>query len=177
MADRSVNVNINYKVNTVEVQAAEAQVKRAQQATNQLQQATQQFGAKGSAAFRSTATSISGMEVELQKLRTLIKLTSTADTQRLASLSAQYKALKARVDAYNKSLLDTNRHSKAASANTRSLAGNIHGLYNAARLFIAASLARELINVSLAAAKLSGNVDGVERAFARLPNSTLLLED
>lgn len=176
MADRSVNVTINYKVNTVEVERGEAKVRQAQAATNQLQQATQQFTSRASQGYQFASRSIESMEVELARLRQQIKLTSTADTQRLTQLSAQYKAAKAQLDAYNKSLFESTKHSKSAQSATRGLVGQVNDLYTAARLFVTAGIVKELVSLGLEAAKVSGNVEGVSRAFNRIPNATLLLQ-
>ncbi len=174
--DKQVNVNINYRVNTIEIQKGEAAVKQADQATEKLRQSTNQFNTQSTQGYKFTSKAIEGMENELARLRQQIKLTSTADTQRLQQLSAQYKNAKAQLDAYNKSLFETSKATNAAAIGSKDLAQQISGVYAAARAFIAAGIVRELINMELAAAKLSGKVEGVETAFARLPNSVLILK-
>jgi hypothetical protein len=174
--DRSVNININYKVNTVEVEKGEAAVKRADQATEKLRQSTQQFSNTAGNSFKSTSKYIEGMEIELAKLRQQIRLTSTEDTARLQKLSAQYKALKAQVDAYNKSLFEQAKATKESAQHTKDLASQFGQVYTAAKLLISAGIVREVVNISLEMAKLSGNVEGVSRAFEnQIPGAESLL--
>lgn len=174
--DRSVNVNINYKVNSVEIEKGEAAVKRADQATEQLRQSTQKFSNTAGQGFKSTSKYIEGMEIELQKLRQQIRLTSTEDTARLQKLSAQYKALKAQIDQYNKSLFEQAKVTKEAAQNTKDLASQFGQVYTAAKLLITAGIVREVINISLEMARLSGNVEGVSRAFEnQIPGAESLL--
>lgn len=174
--DRSVNININYKVNTVEVEKGEAAVKRADQATEKLRQSTQQFSTTAGNSFKSTSKYIEGMEIELARLRQQIKLTSVEDTARLQKLSAQYKALKGQVDAYNKSLFEQAKATKESAQHTKDLASQFGQVYTAAKLLITAGIVREVVNISLEMAKLSGNVEGVTRAFEKqIPGAESLL--
>lgn len=173
---RQTDVNINYKVNTVDVEKGNAVLNRASQSTDQLRTATQNFGNQAGKSFQSASKYIEGMEIELARLRQQIKLTNTQDTARLQQLSNQYKALKAQIDAYNKSLFESTKATKAAAADTKTLANQFGEVYSAVRLFIAAGIAREIVNISLEMAKLSGNVEGVQRAFEKqVPNSVGLL--
>src|SRR5688572_16141773 len=55
MADRTVNININYKVNTADVTKAAASAQAAQKATDQLRKATQQYGVDASKAGKQGA--------------------------------------------------------------------------------------------------------------------------
>src|SRR5687767_1351033 len=55
MADRTVNININYKVNTADVLKAQAASQAAQKATDQLRKATQQYGQDASRAGKQGA--------------------------------------------------------------------------------------------------------------------------
>jgi hypothetical protein len=174
--DRSVNININYKVNTVEVEKGEAVVKRADQATAQLTQSTQKFATTAGNSFKSTSKYIEGMEIELARLRQQIKLTSVEDTARLQKLSTQYKQLKSQVDQYNKSLFEQAKATKETAQNTKDLASQFGQVYTAAKLLITAGIVREVVNISLEMAKLSGNVEGVSRAFEKqIPGAESLL--
>lgn len=174
---RQTDVNINYKVNVVDVEKGNQVLNRASQATDKLRADTQNFGNTAGKAFQQTSKYIEGMEIELAKLRQQIRLTNTQDTARLSQLSNQYKQLKQQVDAYNKSLFETSKASKSATSETQSFGTVFTDMYNTVKLFIAAGVARELVTISLNMAKLSGNVEGVEKAFARLPNSVLLLKE
>lgn len=176
MADRSVNININYKVNVVDVEKGEAVVKRADQATAQLTQSTQKFATTAGNSFKSTSKYIEGMEIELARLRQQIKLTSVEDTARLQKLSTQYKQLKSQVDQYNKSLFEQAKATKDTAQNTKDLATQFGQVYTAAKLLITAGIVREVVNISLEMAKLSGNVEGVSRAFEKqIPGAESLL--
>lgn len=55
MADRTVNININYKVNTADVQKAAQTAQAAQKATDQLRKSTQQYGTEGAKAGKQAA--------------------------------------------------------------------------------------------------------------------------
>lgn len=59
----------------------------------------------------------------------------------------------------------------------QSVGQGLGNLVTAAKTFIAALAIREIANASLEMANLAGNVEGVERAFRKLPNSTALLEE
>lgn len=124
MADKTVNINIKYNVDTGAVQRAEAASKAAQAATDQLRKSVEEYG------------------------------------------KASVKAAKDTADAMKKTSADVNNLSK-----------EFGGLYTSVKTFIAAGLVRELLDASLGAAKLSGQIEGVALAFNKLPNSTLLLND
>lgn len=124
MADRTVNVTINYKVNTAEVQKAQAASQAAQKATDQLRKSAQQYGTDSSKAFKQSADG------------------AKLNQKEVSSLGQEFS-----------------------------------NLYSAVRLLLTAGLAKELVTWSLSMAKLSGTVEGVERAFRRLPNATLLLKN
>jgi hypothetical protein len=116
VAERIVNVVINYKVNTAEVQRAQAISVQAQKATDDLRKTTEAYGRASVTANKQTVDST-----------------------------------KQSINAFNE-------------------------LYTTVKLIATAGLAREFITLNLEMAKLAGNVEGVNRAFSRLPNSTLLLE-
>lgn len=164
---RQTDVNINYHVNTVEVDRANELLKKASQSTDQIRAATNNFGQQAGKTFQTTSKYIEGMEIELARLRQQIKLTNTQDTARLKQLSDQYKALKSQVDSYNKSLFETEKASKQTAQATQSMARQFGDVYTAVKLFITAGVAREIVNISLEMAKLSGNVEGVTRAFEK----------
>lgn len=122
MAERTVNITINYKVNTAEVQKAQAASQAAQKATDDLRRATENYSKASTTAHKQVADA-----------------------------------------------------TKKAQGETVSLTKDFTSLYNSVRLFLTAGLAKQLLDITLNMAKLSGQVEGVTRAFNRLPNATLLL--
>jgi hypothetical protein len=174
---RQTDVNINYRVNTVEVDKAEQLLKKASATTDQARASAVNFGNQAGKSFQTTSKYIEGMEIELSRLRQQIKLTSTQDTARLSQLSTQYKQLKTQVDAYNKSLFETASASKQTAQATQSMSSQFGQVITAVKTFIAVGFAREVVNISLEMAKLSGNVEGVQRAFTRLPGAEAVLNN
>lgn len=175
MADRSVNININYKVNTVEIQKSEQLVNKATAATNNLNAATQKASANSKKGYDSVGKSIESMKLRMDQLRAQIQLTSSTDTARLQKLSAEYKNLDSQVKKLNSTYLQTNKATASASKETAGLASQFGNLYNGVKLFLAVGLVREFVDISLNAAALSGKIEGVKRAFDRLPDSERLL--
>jgi hypothetical protein len=175
--ERIVNVPINFKINTVEVEKYDNILKKADQSAEKLGQTSNRAAAQSAASFRATGSSIIAMRTDLERLKYQIESTSKADTQRLDRLSLQYKALNAEIQKQTKLYLEQGKAIKQNASSTQDLAGRFGELYNAARMFVAAGVAREVINISLNMALLAGNVEGVERAFNRIPNATLILAD
>ena len=122
MAERTVNVRINYQVSTADIQKATAASAAAQKATDDLRKATTEYG----------------------------KATQQAGKQASDSL-------------------------KQTQKDVSSLSSEFNSLYSSIKLIISAGLAREMVDMTLNAARLSGAVEGVTRAFNRLPNATLLI--
>src|SRR6478736_764904 len=131
MADRTVNININYKVNTAEIQKAAAASAAAQKATDNLNKSTKDYTKSSDQAGKQAATNI--------------KQVDTA--------------------------------AKGASTSLGSIATQFNNIYQAAKAVVASQIAREIIDMTLNAARLAGNVEGVTRAFRRLPESTALMEN
>lgn len=132
MADRTVNININYKVNTADIQKAQAATQAAQKATDALRKSTQDYG---KTAQQASKTASDGL----------------------------------------KQVSDS---TKKSSSDTQGLAQSFSGLYGAVRAVVTAGIVRELVDMSLNMARLSGNVNGVERAFRRaFPQATLILDE
>lgn len=176
MADRSQNITINYKFNTAEIDRANAVLNRANQATNTLQAAGQKAGQQIASGFQKATPAIESMRIQLARLKTQIEVSS--DPKRVAELSNQYKTLKAQLDAATKSAFDNSKAMKATSQATQSLSSQFGNLYQAAKLLVTAGIVREVLNIGLEMASLKGNVEGVERAFARaFPNQVKLLND
>lgn len=174
--ERIVNVPINFKINSAQVEQYESLLKRADQAAEKLGQTSNKSASQSAAGFKSTGSSIAAMRTDLARLQTQIEITGKTDTKRLQQLSAQYKTLNAEIQKQTKLYLDQNKATKQTAASTKDLASQFGELYAAARLFIAAGIAKELVDISLNAAKLTGNVEGVERAFKRaFPDAELLI--
>lgn len=175
---RQTDVNINYKVNTVEIEKGNALLNRASVATDNLRKTTQTFGTQAGAAYKFTSKAIEGMEIEVARLRQQVKLASTQNVADVKRLSDQYKSAKQQLDAYNKSLLEVSKNTKQTSLSAQQMARGFGDVFTAAKLFITAGVVKELVDMNLNMAKLSGNVQGVERAFNRaFPNSIKLLND
>ena len=175
---RQTNVNINYTVTTADLERGNALLVRAQKATDDLRKSSDTYARTASAQNKTVSSSIAGMQIQLQRLRTQIENTSRSDTKRLAQLSGQYKAIKAQVDSYNKALFQTNTATKQVTASAGGMASQFNQVYNAVRLIVTAGLARELVQTALSAAMLTGKIEGVERAFFRaFPQGELLLNE
>lgn len=176
MADKSQNITINYKFNTAELDRANAILNRANQASNNLQQSGQKAGQGISQGFNQARKSIASMEIELARLKTIIQTSS--DPKRVAELSKEYKILKTQIDAANKAAFETPKALKNTQQSAQSLTQTFGGLYTAVKLFLTAGIVKEVFDLTLGMATLSGNVEGVERAFQRqVPNSVSLLDD
>lgn len=165
MAEKSVNININYKVNTVEVQKAEQQLKSAQAASNQFQASSQKAGNASANAFDKLGGSIETLRGRVLFLKEAI--TQSSDPKKIAQLSAEYKKLKTQLDAVNKAAFETPKAIKQTADSAKSLASTLGQIYNAAKLAFTAGIIKEVVSAGLEMAKLSGNVEGVERAFRR----------
>ena len=174
MADKQVNILTNFKFNTVELERVAGMVNRANEANNRLQQSAQKAGEGSSQAYRGATQSIVAMQNQLTRLKSITEVTT--DPKKVAQLSAQYKQLKAQLDATNKAYFEQAKAVKEVQTNTRSLGQNFGELYSAIRLVVGAGIVKEVIQTSLEMAKLAGNVEGVTRAFNRaFPDAQLLM--
>lgn len=175
MAEKTVNVKIQYNVDSTQVQAAEARLRQANAASNQFQQAAQKAGQGTSQAFSQANRSILSMEMELARLKTQISVASNPAA--VKRLSDQYKDLKLRLDEATKSAYQLPKALNETGKSTQSLTSQFGQLYTAAKLFLTAGIIRETVSMTLEMAKLSGNVDGVSKAFERtFPNSLAMLQ-
>lgn len=151
MADKVQNVFVNFKFNTAELEKATQLTNRANDASNRLQQNAQNAGKKLSDSFRQPIQSIESMRVQLAKLKASLDL--AVDPKKVQELSKQYRDLKRRLDETSKAAYDT-------SKSFDSIGTAISAAFSAAAI-------RQVVDTSLELAKLSGNVEGVERAFNR----------
>lgn len=179
MADKVQNIRINFITGqNQDLARAEALLNRAQQSTDKLNQATQKFNQTATQGGRQVASTIEAMTVRQQRLLAQIRLTSTADAKRLGDLSKQYKDLTKQIDELNKKYIQQNQATKGATDSTKGLVTQINGFYNGIRLILTAGIVREVLDMSISFAKLSGNVEGVERAFNRaFPHATIILSE
>lgn len=168
MGDTQI-LRIQYVADTSPLRQSEADAKRAQAATDQLRNSAQRLGTDASTSNAKWKSSISQVKVELEKEKALIELTNRSDTKLLNERIAKYRQLKAEVDKFNKSLDDSNKKTKENTSSWGQLGNIIQATLTAAAL-------RQVVQLSLDMATLAGNIEGVSRAFARLPNSVLLLD-
>lgn len=175
MADN--NIKVNWIINTADVERAKQILAQADQVGNKFQQTAANTGKAVSQGYNAANQSLLQMRQSLERLQFRIENTAQTDKKRLAELSAQYKTLDAQIQKATKSLYDQEKAVKSNAVAAKSTAVSFGELYNVFRLVIAAGVAREFLNVALEAAKLAGNVEGVTRAFDRIPNSVLILDD
>ena len=164
------NINIVYNVDTSSVKVATDSVTQAKLATDQLTASAQKFNAQAASGFKATGIVVGDLKGELAALQAKIEQTDIADKARLQTLQAQYREIKTQVDNYNKALQET-------QTNTQAIGTSLTSLGNTVRAVITAGILREVVSVNLEMAKLSGQVEGVKRAFDKLPNSTILMSD
>lgn len=172
---KTVNVKIQYNVDSSQVQKSEQLLKQAQAAANAFQQSAQKSGQATTNSFNQANRSILSMEQELARLKTQISVTSNPAA--VKRLSDQYKQLAAQLKETTKQAYELPKAIKESDQATKSLTSSFGQFVTAARLFITAGIVREAVSLTLELAKLNGNVQGVERAFQRaFPNSQALLE-
>lgn len=176
MADKVQNVVVNFKFNTAELEKATQLTNRANDASNKLQQSAANAGKKLSDSFRQPIQSIGAMQQQLGRLKTQIEVAT--DPKRVQQLSAQYKILKTQLDLATKAAFDNSKELKRIGqegAKTASILGQVGTALSAA---FSAAVVRSVVDTALNLAKLSGNVEGVERAFNRaFGNAPFLLEE
>lgn len=174
MADN--NIKVNWIVNTADVERAKQILQQADQVGNKFQQTAQKAGTDGAKAFRHTTQSVDSMRLRLKEVKTIMETLPLTATNRLAKYSAEYKKLDAEIKKVTKDLYDQEKAQKALASSTNNTSKQFGNLLTTIKTVIAAGLAREAINATLEMAKLSGNVEGVERAFRRaFPNAEGLL--
>jgi hypothetical protein len=170
------NINIVYKVDKSEVDRSNAAVNQAKALTDQLKKSAQDYGTTAQKANQQASGSIEAVKVKLAQLRAQIELTNRSDTKRLNDLTRQYKEAKKQVDEFNKSLKEQQAVTQKSAANVNSAASAFTNMYSAIKLVIGAQVVRELVDVTLEAARLAGQVETVGNAFRRqIPNSESLL--
>lgn len=164
------NINIVYNVDTQSIQVAKVQVDQAKTATDQLTNSIKNLGDQGGSNTQKFANNIEGLKLQMQQLKAQIDLTNQSDTTTLNQRIALYKEMQSQLDKYNQGLKDT-------QTQTQNSAAAFSGLYSTVKAVITAGILKEIVSTNLEMAKLAGQVEGVKRAFDRLPNSITLLED
>lgn len=175
MADKTVNVKIQYNVDSSQVQKSEQLLKQAQTTANQFQASAQKSGKAVSTEFATANRSIEGMKISLARLKTQLELAS--DPKAVKRLTAEYQKLKAQLDSATKSAFQLPKALNETGKATVSLASQFGQLYSAIQLVFAAGVIKQTVMFALEMNRLSGRVEGVTRAFNTLPDATLLLED
>lgn len=189
MAERSTNININYRVNVVEIQKAEQASQKAQQATDRLRQSAEQVGSSSQRGFQQAGagakqfgSSLEALRLRQVQLKASIELTNQSEKARLDSLSTQYKKVSSEIDKLEKTYLKLNKTAKEFGNSaipqiekTTSAFGN---LTQAVSAYLTLGFARQIVTEYLEMAKLAGAVDSVGRAFQKqIPNADLLLNN
>lgn len=136
---------------------------------------------KLNASIRNTgqvySTTLAGMRSRLETLRAAIENTAQADVARLQRLSAEYKKLDTEINKITSDLYKQSQAMDALGKSAQQTSVNLGNMVTQVKAFLTAGLLREILDTTLAMAELAGNMEGVSRAFARLPQSTKLLSD
>lgn len=164
------NIKVLYQVDTSQVTAATAAINKAKTATDTLNKSVKNLADTSQQNNKKVAESFETIRARMLALRDEIEKVSSADKARLNELIPKYKELKAQVDAFNKSL---DGSAKGVTGVTTSL----NGLYAAVRTVLVAGLIKETFEAALQMTALAGRVEGVKKAFDRLPNSVFLMEE
>lgn len=174
MADRQQNIRIKFTKDTTALTDIKQLAQQAQQATDNLKQSASNLGKGFQDGARKSVQSLESMNLQLARLKAQITLTT--DPKQINRLTDQYKQLKTQLDATTKAYFQQGQAIKNVEQQTKSLGITFGTLTSAVRLFIAAGVVRETVTMALEMAKLAGNVEGVKRAFDKLPGSIVLLD-
>lgn len=170
MAGKQRNVKIVYQLDTSQVKAATQVVTQAKTATDQLKQSTKQLSDQSKQTSQQYKANIQDIIGEMTLLKQKIMETATTDKARLNELIPKYQQLKEQVNQFNRSLEGTAKSSASVGV-------SLGGVYNAVRTVLVAGLIRETANAVIQMTALAGKIEGVKRAFDKLPNSVLLMEE
>lgn len=171
-------INIQYKIDKSDLDRSNQSVQKAKDLTDQLKKASKDQGDQAKKSNKEFQGSIEGVKQKMAQLKAQIELTNRSDNKRLNELIKQYQQAKKQVDEFNKSMKQQQQASQQAVQTTNSLAGGFMNMYNAVKLFIGAAIIRQLVDTTLEAAKLSGQVEAVGNAFRRqIPRSEALLSE
>jgi hypothetical protein len=172
------NIKVNWVVDTKDVERAKQILAQADAVGNKFQQTAQKAGNDTAKSFGNAQKSVDDMRLRLKEIKTVMDTLPLTATKRLAQYSAEYKKLDAEVRKVTKDLYEQEKASKAVSQAAQGSNIQFGQMLNTIRLIIAAGLAREVVQTGLEMARLSGNVEGVTRAFNRaFPDATMLLNE
>jgi hypothetical protein len=172
------NIKVNWVVDTKDVERAKQILAQADAVGNKFQQTAQKAGNDTAKSFGNAQKSVDDMRLRLKEIKTVMETLPLTATKRLAQYSAEYKKLDAEVRKVTKDLYEQEKASKAVSQAAQGSNIQFGQMLNTIRLIIAAGLAREVVQTGLEMARLSGNVEGVTRAFNRaFPDATMLLNE
>lgn len=176
MADRTVNININYKINTDDLNKAAGLSQKAQAATDALRGSAQKASSAITQEFQKSNRTILDMQNALTRLKSIIEVTS--NPAKLKQLSMEYKTLKAQLDAATKSAFGLDNALKKKGSTVTTLSSQFGKLYSAVQTVLGAAVIRQVVSMTLEMAKLAGNAEGIQRAFERaFPNSVKVMND
>ncbi len=174
MADRSQNININYKFNTAEIDKANAALAKANQASNKLQQdAGKGFGAADK-SVNNYGSSIAGLSNQLKVLENRVKL--AANPKDLQKWSGEWAKVKTQLDAATKSAFGFEKATTGMNQGMNQLVLGFRQFSRIAGVGLIAGITKEIVDVTLSLSTLQGQVEGVERGFNRAfvnPTETL----
>lgn len=169
MADKQQNITINYKFNTADVDKANQSLNQANAASNKLQQAGAKAGSAINQEFQKSNKTILDMQNALTRLKSIIEITS--NPAKLRQLSAEYRNIKTQMDAATKSAFGLEKAVQNQGSSFGQLGNIVKGVFSGIVI-------KQIASVTLELAKLSGNAEGVQRAFERaFPNSFTILNE
>jgi hypothetical protein len=170
------NINIVYKVDRSEVERSNQAVQQARDLTDRLKNSARQMGDQGAKSNKQFQGSIESVRVKMAQLRAQIENTNRSDTKRMNDLIKQYHQAQKEVDTFNKKLKEQSTAASNASGGINKAASAFNNMYQAIRLVVGAAVVRELVNTTMEAATLAGQVETVGRAFNRqIPQAELVL--
>lgn len=166
MADKTQNININYKFNTAAIDKATASLDKANAATNKLQQsASGKGGSPIFKEFQNSEKTILNMTNTLTSLKSQIDITS--DPKKLAQLSREYGVVKKSLDETTKSVYGLGKATKDSDQSVKGMVTSFKNLSVVAGAALIAGITKEVVNLTLEMSTLQGQVEGVERGFNR----------
>jgi len=176
MADKTQNININYKFNTAEIDKAAQSLAKVNQASNKLQQDAGKVGQAGAKGVQDWSKSIAGLESEMQRLK--FRARNAVDPAEAKKYGDAWAGVKKQLDETTKSAGLFNKAAGMTNNQLASMITSFKGLSKIAGVGLLATATKEAVDFSLEMATLQGQVEGVERGFERaFPASSALIRD
>lgn len=173
----SQNILVNWKVNTDEVAKSRDILTQANAAANKFQQTATQ-GAK------SSKDAMAALVAEEKRLEAAIKGTQrtsftsyAAFSKQLQGLSRQYSDVKVKIDQATKAIREQEKAQQELNKQTGTMSKAFGALGTAIQAAFSLATLRAAVNFALETARLAGNIEGVNRAFNKLPAATLILDN